>query len=278
MKKQNINGQDLYYEESDDPVVNILENNKTLFGESNFNILDKYNLDKEGFVVDCGAHIGTFCFTAAQHGRKILAIEGADKNAQCLKETFKDFDNVIVKHKILLDSIKKCEFTEGGGPFGWAEENSEGDRESDTLDNIIKKQKIEKVSAIKYDIEGNEIKAIDGSLKVLEKHKPVLIIEVNGHCLRLQGLKPFDVFDKLDKIGYKYWLPLNDGKFLSIDKNFKYPFCVSDIICIHKDKIDNYNDLEIIPPLKQDQIYDIFWENYNRANEDCKMYFDSINE
>jgi FkbM family methyltransferase len=277
MKNKKIDNNLIYYYESDDPVVKILEDRGVLFGESNFKTLDEYTFDKNGLIVDCGAHIGTFCFSAGHNGRKILAIEGAAKNAECLEKTFCDLKNVSVKHSILLDEIKKCDFTTDLGPFGHAEENKDGKSESNTLDNILSKENIINVSAIKYDLEGNESKAINGSKKTIEKYKPTLLVEVNGHCLRLNGEKPIDLFNKIEEIGYEYFLPLANGFLLSINKDSQYPFCVSDIICIHKDILNGNNNFKIKPPLNKDEIYDIFWKNYNISNEDCKKYFDSIN-
>lgn len=273
MDKVIINNKPIYYYESDDLVIDYLVKRKILFGSNNYQVLNHFIKDTQGSIVDCGAHIGTFSFIPAHNNVNMVLIDGASKNIECLKETFKDNANVIVQEAILLDEIKPCTFSSTYGPFGFAKEDEEGSDQSNTLDNILSTYD-HPISAIKYDIEGNEISAITGSLKTLDRYKPPLLIEVNGHCLRLQNKKPYDLFDLLDSIGYVYYLPTGQG-LLSIDKNAKYPFCVTDIICIHQANISSYN-LNIMPSLTQEQIEELLKDNYQKSNEDCKRYFDHI--
>lgn len=273
MDKVIINDKPIYYYQSNDPVIDYLIKRKSLFGANNYEVLNTFIKDRNGSIIDCGAHIGTFAFIPAHNNVNMVLIDGAIRNIQCLKETFKDNPNVIVQEAILLDAIKPCTFSSTYGPFGYAQEDSEGLDKSNTLDNILSEYD-KPVAAIKYDIEGNEISAIQGSLKTLDRHKPPLLIEVNGHCLRLQDKKPYDLFDLLDSIGYTYYLPTGQG-LLGIDKNMKFPFCVTDAICIHKQNISEYN-LNIIPNLTSDQIEQLLKDNYQTSNEDCKRYFDYI--
>lgn len=276
MESIKINEKDFFYYPSDDLVVEALVKHKILYGEPNFNLLNKYVLDKDAAIVDCGAHIGTFSFSAARNGRKVILVEGADKNAKCLQKTFEDFENVHVEHAILLDAITKCNFSSDYGPFGSAAEDENGSDTSNTLDNIIDTLHIDNIGGIKYDIEGNEISAIDGSLKTINKYKPTLLIEVNGFALMEQGKKPFHLFDKLEELGYNYYLPRGENQLLSIDRYSKYPFCISDIVCIHKDKIDLYDNLDIHPPMSDTQIYRTYKSNYLSSNGVCRKYFDYI--
>jgi FkbM family methyltransferase len=262
----------LFYYPSNDPVVLQLSRNKILFGKANFDMLNFF-IKEDGAIVDCGAHIGTFCFTPAHNGTEVIAIDGAVRNAQCLNKTFENMTNVIVENCILLDKVKNCTFSTTYGPFGYAKSDHTGLDISDTLDNIVSRHN-KKISGIKYDIEGNEIDAINGSLETIGKYKPPLLIEVNGHCLRMNDRKPYDLFDLLDKISYSYFLPIQN-KFLSINKNHKFPFCVTDIICIHNDNRHEYN-IEILPSLQEEQINNLIQENYSKSNQDCRKYFEYI--
>ena len=45
-----------------------------------------------------------------------------------------------------------------------------------TIDNIVKNKNINKVSLIKMDIEGYELKALKGAKETIKKHKPILIV------------------------------------------------------------------------------------------------------
>jgi FkbM family methyltransferase len=48
-----------------------------------------------------------------------------------------------------------------------------------TLDQYVEEQKLSKVSAIKMDIEGAEKFALDGAIKTISKHKPLICMEIN---------------------------------------------------------------------------------------------------
>lgn len=274
MEKTTINNKDFFFFDSDDLVIDHLKQGQ-LYGEPNFKQLDKYILDKSGTVIDCGAHIGTFSFNAANNGRKMIAIEGAKRNAECLSKTFEGMPNVDVEHAILLNNVSKCDFSSDYGPFGSAKHSDEGESTSETLDNIVERLKPENISAIKFDLEGNEISAITGSLTTLKKHKPALLIEINGFALMEQNKKPFHLFSLLDELGYKYWLPYGLN-LMCIDKYSKYPFCISDIICIHEDNIELYENLPILPAMSDRQIYEAYSNNYRNSNDVCKKYFNYI--
>ena len=106
-----IADKDFYYYDSSDPVVSELKN-KRLFGASNFSLLSQFILsdDPKEYIVDCGAHIGTFGFIPAINNSNILMIEAAEKNFECLEKTFEHMTNVVLRKSILLDDKKKCNF------------------------------------------------------------------------------------------------------------------------------------------------------------------------
>lgn len=276
MNNIKINDKDFFFFDSDDLVVGNLKNG-VLYGEPNFKLLDKYILDKSGTTIDCGGHIGTFSFNAACSGRKMIIVEGAEKNVQCLEKTFEGWSNVNVEHAILLDKVSNCDFSSDYGPFGSVKSNEDGKSTSETLDNIVNNLKPESISAIKYDLEGGEISAIKGSLDTLKEYKPPLLIEINGHALMEQGKKPYHIFALLDELGYEYWLPYGLN-LMRIDKYSKYPFCISDVLCIHKDNIELYENLPILPAMSDRQIYEAYSSNYRNSNDACKKYFNYINK
>lgn len=271
-----INNENIHYIDSDDPVISYLKSGQ-LFGYSNWVTLNEFILDndEDSFVVDCGAHIGTFSFVPAIfYDKKMILIDGARNNFECLQKTFHEKSSVELHNSILLDSEKNCNFSSEYGPFGSASNNPNGSSRSTTLDTIIGNKK---VSAIKFDIEGNEPEALIGSMKTLETNKPPLLIEVNGHCLRLHQKLPKDLFDVLDRLGYSYFIK-NNNSLIRIDKNEIFPFCVLDIICIHKDNEKFYNHLfEITDPIPPTQLINIAKQNYVSSNQDCKNYFNTLN-
>lgn len=49
----------------------------------------------------------------------------------------------------------------------------------DTLDNIIKEHRLEKINLIKVDVEGAELDVLKGSAMILEGYKPILLVELH---------------------------------------------------------------------------------------------------
>jgi len=271
-----IHNENLFYIDSEDPVISYLKSGQ-LFGYHNWLTLNEFILDNssDAYVVDCGAHIGTFSFVPSMFdNQKMILIDGAKNNTECLLKTFENRNNVEIHNKILLDSKRRCDFDADYGPFGSASANDLGPNESITLDEIIDDRK---VIAIKFDIEGNEPEALLGSRKTLEQNKPPMLIEVNGHCLRLHNKLPKDLFNILDQLKYNYFIK-NNNQLISIDKNEIFPFCVIDIICIHNENLKFYNHIfSILPPMSQKQILQIAKQNFDSSNQDCKNYFNTLN-
>jgi FkbM family methyltransferase len=48
--------------------------------------------------------------------------------------------------------------------------------EVDTIDNIVKEEKIKRVDFIKMDIEGYERYALKGAIETIKKHKPIIVV------------------------------------------------------------------------------------------------------
>jgi|TARA_R110000751_G_scaffold176609_2_gene282933 FkbM family methyltransferase len=266
------------YHASDDPVVSFLVNQGVLFGEGNFKLLDQF-IKQKGRIIDCGSHIGTFSIPAVLAGYKVTAIDGAPKNVECLKETAKQFnDNLDVFEEILSDTVAKCSFSHDSGPFGWILEDPEnGNFMSQTLDNLCEAHNYDNICAIKYDVEGGEIGALEGSKGVLATHKPPLLIEVNGWCLYNKQKSPKDLFATIESLEYTIYLPFSNTLFI-IDKDKNFPFCVTDVIAIHNDCLDQYPFLDNARVFTDEEIELLIAQNYQNSNGDCKCYFDSIQD
>lgn len=276
MNKVIINNYDFFYNDANDPVIDHLKHG-VLYGKNNYDIGMFYTKNKEGYIIDCGAHIGTFGFVPSLENKPILMIEAADKNVECLQSTFKPFNNTIIEHQVILDAEQSCEFSTDTGPFGSVSNATAGERKSTTIDHLCEKHSIHNVGLIKYDIEGYEIEAVLGSKTILARDKPVLILEINGHCLRLRNKKPYNILDVLEKSNYCNFLINQDRSLISINKQSKFPFCVMDIVSIHRDNLFLYlEDTVFVPPINNATIDDLILKNKMASNDDCKQYFDTL--
>lgn len=61
-----------------------------------------------------------------------------------------------------------------------------------------------KLSLLKLDLEGCELKALLGALNTIKRCRPIIVIEIYEGALKRQGAKALDIFTLLTSIGYMY--------------------------------------------------------------------------
>jgi hypothetical protein len=71
----------------------------------------------------------------------------------------------------------------------------------DTLDNVLRKQKIPHIAIIKIDTEGNDFKVLNGSKKLL-RITDVVIFEIMFQAIS-DGIVPQDIIEFLKELGFK---------------------------------------------------------------------------
>ncbi len=146
---------------------------------------------KDGdYVLDCGANIGIFSLYAAYLNEKgkIYAIEPVKETADIMQKLLDFFEvkNVKIIRKAVGDEKKKTYIHKpilpinlGGSTMLKISDNELREKEEievDTIDNIVKEEKIEKVDFIKMDIEGYERYALKGAVETIKKHKPIIVV------------------------------------------------------------------------------------------------------
>lgn len=72
-----------------------------------------------------------------------------------------------------------------------------------TLDRLIKDAGDPRVSLIKIDVQGAELRVLQGAAEVIDKHRPALVIELDENALRQQGASIRQLADWLDARGYR---------------------------------------------------------------------------
>ena len=165
-----------------------------------------YNLKPGDVVVDVGAFTGDYTiFAARKVGQtgKVIAFEPDKKSREILARNIshEKLDNVIISPKGLWHENTRLRFESNQGVKSTVfSDNAESYIDVASLDDELKKLGIKKIDVIKMDIEGSEIKAIEGAQQTL-KQKPVLII-ASYHIV--DGKKTADYFEKyLPKLGYE---------------------------------------------------------------------------
>lgn len=131
--------------------------------------------DIRGTFLDLGAYNGD---TAAKYGMafpgidRIIAVEPDIRNFRKLEANTKGLDIRLI-NSLISDTIGEVAI--GGKGGRGISESREGKAltRTDTVDNILAG---ENVSFIKMDVEGNELKAINGAARTIRNYKPAMHI------------------------------------------------------------------------------------------------------
>jgi FkbM family methyltransferase len=147
--------------------------------------------------VDVGANVGYYTLKAAtEYGNnniKIVAIEAHPDNyrALCRNIAYNRFNNVILVNKAALDTkgmvtLYECINSKNHFIAGKTSIYLDADSklsplqvETDTIDNILEENNVERVDVLKMDIEGAEVLALKGAIVTLRKLRKI-VVEVHG--------------------------------------------------------------------------------------------------
>ena len=174
----------------------------------------KNNVKEGDFVIDLGAHIGYFTLIFSElvgkNGR-VFAFEPNPKNFSLLKK------NVLVNNFKNIELVQKAVSDKEGKIKLFLSDTNTGDNrifdindhmktiyiESIKLDNFLKSE-LSKISFIKMDIQGAEVKALRGMLSLLDKNKPLKIIsEFWPFGIKGAGDKPEEFLNMLVNLNFK---------------------------------------------------------------------------
>jgi len=159
--------------------------------------LVKYTKNK--VVFDVGAYIGTHTIYISKFGspEKVYAFEPDSRSFKLLKKNIEanELDNVVPINKGVWEF-------DGTVNFKIADASNRGvskvDYAGDTTIQVVSLDKFcsdGKCDCIKIDIEGNELKVLEGAKKIITDNRPILAIEVHG--------TKFEFPDWLLKLSYK---------------------------------------------------------------------------
>lgn len=174
-------------------------------------------IKKDDIVLDVGANQGIFTLAFSKltgPNGKVLSIEPFDKMVKLIKSNI--LINSLANIKILTTVVSDKEGYEsldfGGGIVSASivrnfSKNSKIAIKATTIDTITKD--FNKINFIKLDIEGAELKALNGAKQTLHNDKPILSIEVDSNSFDEinEFLKPF---------GYEPYIFNHTGKLLPI--------------------------------------------------------------
>lgn len=135
---------------------------------------------KENVFVDVGAYVGdTVLDYVESYGKesfqKIYCYEICQENIDKMKINLKNFDNIEIKRKAVSDKKGKLKFDlDNDISSNHISPGGKIEVEGVALDEDVK----EKISMVKMDIEGSEMKALVGMNEHIKNDTPILLISV----------------------------------------------------------------------------------------------------
>jgi FkbM family methyltransferase len=165
-------------------------------------------------VFDVGANIGYIAAIAAGLVGQAGCVHAFDPNPDCyarLKLNLSPLPQAYAHQSAISDYVGTLPLylSENSEEQGWGSllKDATTVRETmdvavTTIDDFVAECGIGRVDLIKIDIEGNEMHALRGARKLIERDHPAMIAELNAICLARDGAKPTDVIEFLTLSGY----------------------------------------------------------------------------
>ncbi len=179
--------------------------------------------------IDLGANLGIYSLVAA-------SLTGKNGNVVAIEPSLREYSRLVKNIKLNhLSHIQTINIGIAGKrsqkvPFKIAASNHAGHNtlgnfaytdvklskiqliNLDTVDNLVKKQKLQKVDLIKMDIEGSELAALYGTKNTLMRFKPVLLLELSDNTLKHQKTTCIEIQKYLKSLSYRIlYLDKNTG-------------------------------------------------------------------
>jgi len=172
-------------------------------------------LSPGGVFVDVGANFGVYALVASKlvgETGRVLAFEPTAQSFATLQQNIalNHFSNVGAFQVALAQTVGKSWLYHARDPVGnslgkdplWRDEGEEVQTEA--LDNLLGEKGVERVDAIKIDVEGAEELVLRGAVKCLTTQSPIIIFEFNPGCAARLGLLPYGARDFLQSLGYEF--------------------------------------------------------------------------
>lgn len=231
------------------------------FGE-NFRLL--FDLIQPGdYVLDAGAHIGTFSLAAAALDAHVCAVEAGRANAAALRNsvTKNGFENVIVVNQALGAKSGVLHFVENGA-YGVVTERLTGDVSSTNEITAVSGQDLLKqlgwprIDYIKLDVEGWEIPVLEGMAEILTRDDaPIIVYESNSWALKGHEYDYFALRRQLEQFGYRNFL-IEPHVLIEMSTEAVQVDTVAEIIAIKPKDVDKVHKLgwTVVSSLPQTRI------------------------
>ena len=167
-------------------------------------------------AIDVGSHVGFWTVDLAQQFTTVYAFEPAEVTFECLLKNTEEYDNVRAFNLAVGDKPGKCAIQNDKQRPGNSGSNyikpGSGEITIVTLDEFG----FEACDFLKIDVEGYELRALEGAAKLIKKHRPVISMECTDRkFLPRYGIPEGEAQRWLLKRGYREaWAKSPDKVFV----------------------------------------------------------------
>lgn len=195
---------------------------------------------RDGEVLDLGANIGTWCIPVCLASKKkFVAFEALPSNVELMQLAIEAnaLDDHMILHEVAIWDFDTTLKFSGSSAYGVVDDAGNISVTARSLDSLFDDGLIRSPSLVKMDIEGCELRAINGGIRLLERFHPDIIFEGNGaHCVS-NGYFPQDIIRQLELMGYSIYMIVNNRLVLASSVMFQ-PFGLINYLATRK-RIDS---------------------------------------
>lgn len=175
------------------------------------------HLPAHGVFLDIGANIGLFSLFFARYfpDARIFAFEPHPRLAGCLNQTRarNGLKNLWCQNVALGASASRLKLhlhTRNSGGHSLLrsqitdkECGSSVEVEVDTLDAFVKRERLDRVDALKIDVQGSEWDVFAGGTETLGRFRPAILVEVENDALASPTGQVLEALKQLKALGYR---------------------------------------------------------------------------
>jgi len=201
-------------------------------------------LSRRSLIVDIGSNFGYYAIHLARalgKDSRAIAFEPMPRNFERLSRNIalNDMAGRVTALQVgLSDSPGEARMAACAGNSGSAQIGAAaGDHVSvrlETLDGLWPSLAgTRSADFIKIDVEGHELKALTGARRVLERHQPIVLLEVDPPRLAEAGSSPAALAAFFSELGYRHYVP-NRSKLERVALDHA-PELVN-VLCLHRER------------------------------------------
>lgn len=194
----------------------------------------KRHLPVDGIFVDVGANIGTFTLVAAHRAFRgqVHAFEPSAYHFARLARNvaLNRFENVVLNQKGLYDQpgaatlflpSQAGEMNNSGAASLYTSGGKESREVSEAvslvrLDDYLRNLDMSRLDIIKIDIEGAEVKALEGARETIMRFRPLVFMELDLGNLMRAGCSPDEILEIWKSLNYEVSIILVTGETIPV--------------------------------------------------------------